>query len=150
METISDFHGKNMFLSNFFTYSFTFEGREYLNAEAAFQAAKCVDDKEKDKYTTMPPNVAKRTGRREKLRPDWEEVCTDVMYRVVKAKFSDPFLCCLLKKTGDAELVEGNHWHDNKWGDCHCPKCKDRPGENRLGKILMRVRSELPDDVRIL
>lgn len=36
-----------------------------------------------------------------------------------------------------AELIEGNTWGDRIWGVC------DGVGENRLGKILMRVRAEM-------
>ena len=33
--------------------------------------------------------------------------------------------------------------HDNEYGNCICPKCAEIEGENKLGKILMRVRTEL-------
>jgi len=48
-----------------------------------------------------------------------------------------------LLATGDTKLLEGNRWHDNFWGNCDCPNCRDKPGLNYLGKILMRVRLEL-------
>lgn len=35
------------------------------------------------------------------------------------------------------ELIEGNTWGDTFWGVCR------GKGENNLGKILMRLRSEL-------
>ena len=43
----------------------------------------------------------------------------------------------------DIMLIEGNYWHDNYWGNCLCPKCKEIEGQNQLGKILMKVRSTL-------
>lgn len=43
----------------------------------------------------------------------------------------------VIRKNGDAELIEGNTWGDRIWGVC------DGVGENRLGKILMRVRAEM-------
>lgn len=71
------------------------------------------------------------------LRPDWEEVKDDVMYTVCKAKFlQNPGLLKKLLDTGDAELIEGNTWNDQIWGVCN------GSGENRLGKILMRIRDE--------
>lgn len=83
----------------------------------------------------MPP---KRLGRRVKLRPDWESIKDQVMYEVCKAKFSqNTDLRDKLVATGDAELVEGNTWGDKIWGICN------GQGENRLGKILMKVRTEL-------
>ena len=52
-----------------------------------------------------------------------------------------------LLATGDEYLEEGTTgWHDNIWGNCSCEKCKNIPGENRLGKILMRIREELKNE----
>lgn len=48
-----------------------------------------------------------------------------------------------LLETGDAELIEGNYWHDNTWGQCYCPRCKNKIGENHLGKLLMKIRESL-------
>ena len=44
------------------------------------------------------------------------------------------------KKERDATLIEGNHWHDNRWGDCTCERCSAKEGQNWLGKILMEIR----------
>lgn len=79
-------------------------------------------------------------GRRVKLRPDWEQVKTAVMEEVVRAKFTqNPDLAALLLSTGDAELIEGNTWGDTCWG----VDLRTGRGENRLGRILMKVRAEL-------
>lgn len=60
------------------------------------------------------------------------------MYDICRAKFEqNADLRCKLLTTGDAMLVEGNTWGDTVWGVCQ------GKGENRLGKILMRVRKEL-------
>ena len=40
---INNFNGEYRFLSNFYQCDFVFEGLTYHNAEAAFQAQKCVD-----------------------------------------------------------------------------------------------------------
>jgi hypothetical protein len=47
-----------------------------------------------------------------------------------------------LLQTGKSVLVEGNDFHDNVWGNCTCPRCKDIEGENRLGRALMDLREE--------
>jgi ribA/ribD-fused uncharacterized protein len=75
-------------------------------------------------------------------RDDWDEVKTKVMLDVVRIKFSNPILRKMLLETGEEELVEGNHWHDNFWGSCRCEKCGSS-GQNMLGKILMQVRTEI-------
>ena len=56
---------------------------------------------------------------------------------VIRQKFNNPELKEKLIATGDAELIEGNPWGDTFWGVC------EGKGENHLGKILMKIRSEL-------
>lgn len=61
-----------------------------------------------------------------------------VMETLVREKFTrHPALAAQLLATGDLELVERNHWRDTFWGIC------DGRGENHLGRILMKVRTEL-------
>ena len=43
-------------------------------------------------------------------------------------KFKREPLRSQLINTGDEELVEGNHWCDNYWGDCTCADVKADPG----------------------
>ena len=54
----------------------------------------------------------------------------------LRAKFRSPLLRGWLRETGAEELVEGNYWGDTFWGVCR------GEGENKLGKLLMQVRSE--------
>jgi predicted NAD-dependent protein-ADP-ribosyltransferase YbiA (DUF1768 family) len=66
------------------------------------------------------------------------------MLHLLRAKFiSIPEHAEKLLATGNATLIEGNHWHDQYWGDCTCAKHRDVPGMNILGKLLMQVREEL-------
>jgi len=75
-----------------------------------------------------------------KLRPDWDDVRIGVMEEVVRAKFNqNPHLAARLMATGQMPLVEGNDWGDTFWG----VDVKTGKGENNLGKILMKIRSEL-------
>ena len=72
---IKSFRGDYNFLSNFFHWPFMWDGTEFPTVEHAFQAAKCVDPKEKQRILDHnSPTVAKRVGRKVKLRPDWERV----------------------------------------------------------------------------
>ena len=140
---IDEFNGEYRFLSNFYQFPFEFEGLTYPNAEAAFEAQKCATDEEKNKYTTVKnPVVAKRMGKKEPGFPaNWDEICYGIMKLILIAKFSDPELRSKLAASGDAILIEGNHWHDNRWGKCSCERCKNKNGQNWLGKILMEIRS---------
>jgi len=145
METITEFKEQYRFLSNFYQQPFSYQGLTYPNAEAAFQAQKCASEEEKVKYTTIKnPVVAKRMGKKEPNLPaDWDERGTDIMEGILRAKFSISELAEKLLDTGDKVLIEGNHWHDNRWGHCTCARCAEKPYENRLGAILMRIREEL-------
>lgn len=105
---------------------------------------KTLDIKQRKWIAEAPtPGEAKRRGRSVKLRPDWEEVKEEVMLEGLRLKFRIPEFREGLRATQSAILIEGTTWHDNEWGNCTCEKCKDIPGKNKLGKLLMKVRSEL-------
>lgn len=136
---INNFRGKYYFLSNFYEAPVTWNGLTYLNNEAAFQSAKTFSDREC--FTNLDPSSAKRLGRRVQLRDDWEDVKNDIMYEICKAKFSQNIeLKKKLLATGDKHLEEGNTWGDKIWGTVN------GVGENRLGKILMKIREELRNE----
>ncbi|MCY4585569.1 MAG: NADAR family protein [Bryobacterales bacterium] len=135
---IERFAGENRFLSNFFLKPLTWNGERWPSAEHAYQAAKCSRPEQFRMFRNAPtPGAAKRLGRKVEMRGDWDRVKEKVMLSVVRAKFADPYLRRRLLATGEAELVEGNEWGDRFWGVCR------GAGENRLGKILMRVRTEI-------
>ena len=144
MNKIDCFDKEYAFLSNFYDAPVYISGFKFKNSEAAFQAMKTTDLNQRAKFCDLPPNKAKRLGRQITLRPDWEEIKDEIMYQVVFAKFSQNIdLRLKLIATGECELIEGNYWHDNTWGDCSCDKCANIVGENRLGRILMRVREDV-------
>lgn len=144
---IDFFDGEYAFLSNFYNASCIFEDKFYPTVEHAFQAAKSLDQAERDWLAAAgSPGLAKRLGRRINLRPDWEKIKFDVMEECLRSKFADPVLKQKLLATGDEELVEGNYWHDNTYGNCSCEKCKDIVGRNMLGNILMKLRTEFMEE----
>lgn len=69
------------------------------------------------------------------------------MENLIREKFKNPELREKLLSTSDAELVEGNTWHDNVWGNCNCPRCIEIEGQNNLGKTLMKIRKEIRGNV---
>lgn len=135
---INKFRGENRFLSNFYETSVEWEGLIYPSSEAAFQAAKTLDQEDRKRFQTMAPTIAKREGYKVKLRENWKDIKIDVMYQIVLAKFSqNEFLKQKLIATGREWLEEGNTWGDRTWGTV------DGIGNNYLGKVLMAVRSVL-------
>ena len=136
---IRGFFGEYRFLSNFYEYPLLINGITFRSAENAFQSFKLLDhSKREELFAQCTPKRAKHLGRTVELRPDWEQIKLEVMYKVVLAKFKNTlYLRKKLILTGNQELVEYNHWGDVYWGVC------ENKGENHLGKILMRVREEL-------
>lgn len=141
---INEFRGKHCFLSNFYGAPITYDGILYQNNEAAFQAAKVANKNDRVEFSLLPPNEAKRLGRRVKLRDDWESIKFGIMREIVRSKFDqNPGLAKKLIETDNDCLIEGNTWHDNTYGNCSCHKCKNIIGKNMLGKILMEERERL-------
>ena len=139
------FEGENSFLDNFYPSTVFLNGARFPTAEHAFQATK-MDNSASFLliWKAKTPAEAKKIGNSGPMRPDWNFVRYKIMKKIVTAKFQQhPDLAKKLLETGDALIIEGNHWHDNTWGNCTCSECKATPGKNWLGKILMEVRAEL-------
>ncbi len=138
MTVIDSFSGEHRFLSNFFPCDMDVAGVRYPTLEHAFQAEKTTVSAEREIVrAAKTPGQAKALGRRVTLREGWNEMRVDVMRELLRIKFSSKVLRAELLATGDAKLVEGNHWNDRFWG-----VCKGK-GENWLGKLLMELREEL-------
>jgi hypothetical protein len=130
------------FLSNFAPYPIYDEfDRRWKTVEHYFQAHKFEEGTEAwlSCRNAASPGQAKRLGREgHPLRDDWEEVKELVMLKALRLKFTntkvlrDPLLA-----TGTTELIEAAP-RDFYWG---CGR--DGTGKNRLGVLLMQVRSEL-------
>lgn len=148
MKTIDKFDGEFAFLSNFYESPVSDGFTTFPTVEHYFQAAKAVWVKDYDDIQyAKTPGEAKRIGRRITIRGDWESIKLDVMETALRKKFAIPELREQLLATGDAELIEGNWWHDNTWGDCSCDKCKGIPGQNNLGKLLMKIRADIRESL---
>lgn len=140
---IDCFDEKYAFLSNFYDCPVTYKGLTYRNNEAVFQAQKALNESVRKEFTQLPPNLAKRKGRKVTLRSDWEQIKDEVMYELCLEKFvGNANLLELLHETKDSEIVEGNYWHDNYWGNCTCARCNKIVGKNKLGEILMEIRNK--------
>jgi ribA/ribD-fused uncharacterized protein len=145
IEPISMFRGDHDFLSNFYPSVVTFDGADYPTIEHAFQAAKTFDYAQRRALANArTPSEAKRMGRRVKRRDDWFAVSLIIMEDLVRQKFTRyPDLRVALLGTGDVDLIEGNTWNDKFYGCIWDSKQGAWVGENHLGRILMKVRSEL-------
>ena len=133
--------------SNFSRHGFHLDGAFWPTSEHFFQAHKFAGTEHEDAVRRAPsPKLAAAMGRdrARPLRPDWEVVKDDVMRRGVRRKFEEhPELRAVLLATGDEPIVE-NSPKDSYWGIG-----KDGTGKNRLGAILMEVRSALRESAPV-
>ena len=141
---IKEFQNEYRWLSNFWPCSIPYKGRVFPNVENAFHSEKNSSQEWKDFCAEHEdPRLVKKTCHESiDLRADWEEVKEGIMLELVRIKFSQDPLRKQLLDTHEQELQEGNTWGDTFWGiDMETGK-----GENRFGKILMKIRSELQNE----
>lgn len=137
-EGIYGFFKEHRFLSNFHEEPASWNNLLFRSNEGAYQAAKCANLNDQRGFISATAAGAKVWGRKVEIRSDWEDVKNDVMFVINWNKYYHNIgLRNLLLRTGDKYLEETNWWGDRVWGVC------DGVGENRLGKILMRVRQLL-------
>ena len=127
--------------SNFSRHAIHLKGKRWPTTEHYFQAQKFAGEPDEEEVRRAnKPMLAAQMGRDRKrpLRRDWEKVKERVMLDALRAKFTQhEELKAVLLGTGDAVLVEHTA-NDSYWGDGG-----DGSGQNRLGQLLMRVRTEL-------
>lgn len=114
---INTFKGEYRWLSNFWPVAIPYEGILYTSVENAYQAAKTLDQTDREKISLLPANKAKSYGKKLKIREDWDNVKLSIMRELVTIKFTtDPNLKKLLMDTHPQPLIEGNTWGDVFWG----------------------------------
>ena len=112
-----------------------------VTVEHLYQAVKAACPKDAARIMAAEtPGDAKKLARKIKKVDNWDDIKLHIMFNLLLYKFSFEKNKQKLLATGDEELCEGNIWHDNFWGDCHCEHCINKPGANHLGKLLMKVR----------
>ena len=133
------FRNEFFFLSNFYSvtlHDIDFPEITYSSVEAAFQAAKTLNQEERRRFSSIAPGDAKRLGRRVTLRPDWETIKVSVMEAYLRQKFADTQLARRLAAVQEP-IVEENTWGDRYWGVCR------GTGRNELGKLLEKIKKEI-------
>jgi ribA/ribD-fused uncharacterized protein len=146
-------------LSNWGPAPFVYKGNHFHNSEQAFmwEKALCFNDFEtaKEILKTSSPKNAKDLGRTVKNYNEeiWAKYRFTAMYEVCLAKFDqNPDRLETLLSTGNRTIVEaspydavwgvGLHWtgdeilDENNW-----------KGQNLLGKVLMKVRDHLGNQI---
>ncbi len=130
--------------SNFYPSEIKVDGKTYPTVEHYFQACKATtEEKHEEVRRAENPDEAKKLGKSIKqIRPDWEDIKSDVMRKGVYAKFTqNEDLKELLVCTGD-KIIHEHTKNDKVWG------WFKGEGEDRLGLILMEVREKISKEGR--
>jgi len=127
-------------LSNFYFSPIKINDKIYNTVEHYFQSQKFLDEAYSEKIRlATTPKQAKFLGSniKVKLRDDWEKIKIDIMYKGLSQKFTQhEDLKKILLSTNPRNLVE-NSKYDSFWG-----QGSDGSGQNMLGKLLVKLRSE--------
>jgi ribA/ribD-fused uncharacterized protein len=127
---LSTFSKHSVTMSGFCNQTFTFP-----TAEAAYQAFKNPNDLDyvKKQVSSPSPKISKILGRSVTLRPNWDAIKEDIMFEIIKSKFSQhDDIRQLILETGLRIII----------------KCSKRStfwnitSKNRMGKLLQKVRNE--------
>ena len=126
--------------SNFAPFGFEIGNVYWPTVEHFFQAAKFHDELHRERIrSSRTAKEARSLGQTRDIpiRDDWQTIRVDTMLEALRRKFERPELRDLLLSTGDRELVESSPF-DYFWGSG-----QDGSGQNKLGNLLMQVRTEL-------
>jgi ribA/ribD-fused uncharacterized protein len=127
--------------SNFAPFWIDLDDARWPSVEHYYQAQKFADPELRRAIRkAAKPVIAKNLADHNKaaIRPDWDAVKDEVMYRAVKRKFElHPQLRELLLATGEEDIAESAP-NDYYWG-----VGREGTGQNRLGRIIERIRGEL-------
>ena len=130
--------------SNFSPHEIYLQGTSWSTVEHYYQAQKFVGTIDAALvqmiYTAQTPEEAAALGRdRTRLvRPEWEQVKTEVMREAILKKFLTHRDIQAILISTENELIVENSPCDYFWG---CGE--DKTGDNHLGRILMSVRQEI-------
>lgn len=143
--------------SNFYECKFVEGDNVWISSEQCFMAKKAIFFGDRETFLEIiqstTPIEAKKLGRKVKNFDEkaWSEVSFNMMYEAVYAKFSqneDLKTLLLSEEYENKSFVEGSPY-DAIWGVkmyWDDPKIDDKnnwKGENKLGKVLDKVREEL-------
>lgn len=135
---ITRFKGKYLFLSSMYICPIQYKGIKYNSSEVAFQSMKFDKEEMRREIAKLSAKAAHEIGKKYPLRKDWHNIKEDIMYDITLCKFKqNKDLAKMLISTDTKELIQENDWNDTVWGTVN------GIGENKLGKILMKVREEI-------
>lgn len=140
-DPISFYEGEYYMFSNFASFAVEYNGKVWMTVEHAYQAAK-FEDKEVVEliHKSLSAHDSKKIAHdnEDKINPAWDSIKISVMEEILREKISmHPYVKEKLLETGSREIIEDSD-KDSFWG-----RGPDFKGRSELGKVWMRLRSEL-------
>lgn len=134
------------YLANYSNHGFVVDGVFYKTVEHFYQASKFDDSELRQKIIDAEtPKEASNIGRdrNHKRIPNFKNQKLQKMYEGIYAKFSQnkDIRCKLIETRND--IIEEMSVKESYWG-----VGPNHDGENHVGKILMKVRSQLKEDLK--
>ncbi len=127
--------------SNFSSFAIEWKGDIYMTSEHVYQTEKFTDPALREKIrSTLSAHDAFKTARAHAndVRKDWLDIRVLVMEEVLRAKIAQhPYVHKKLLETKNLEIIEDSP-KDDFWG-----WGPNKDGQNQLGKIWMKIRSEI-------
>lgn len=137
--------GEYNYLSNYSNYGFYINNIFYKTVEHYYQSEKYLDNEIKQKIiNASTPKEASMLGKEQenKIRKDFKLIKNDVMYKGIYEKFiQNKSIMYKLIETRNKTIVEKNV-EEYYWGTS-----KDEPSDNNIGKILMKVRTDIKNQI---
>ncbi len=138
------FYPREFFVfDNFSSFSILVDGVKYATVEHAYQAYKFLETAPaiaKEIMECYSAHEAQKIAyaNRDKQRADWNDVKLGLMEKFLRLKIEqNPYVKKKLLQTGDYLICEDSP-KDTFWGIG-----PNRDGRNELGKLWMKLRSEL-------
>ena len=140
-DAILFYEGEYYMFSNFSAFAVEWRGKVWMTSEHAYQAAK-FDDKDiiNQIFLARSAYDSKKIARENNgnVRKNWDEVKLSVMEEILRTKLEQhPYIKEKLIKSGGRYIIEDSH-KDAFWG-----RGLDYKGQNQLGELWMKIRSEL-------
>ena len=127
---------------NFAPFQIEWRGKLYPTTEHAYQAAHFIETDpllaEQVRICRSPREASDfANNNKNKEDPNWKDKRISFMEEIVRCKFEQhPYIQNILAETGNKYIVEMND-DDEFWG-----WGKNHDGQNQLGNIWMKIRSE--------
>lgn len=146
-------------LSNMYPCKFVYQDMLFESSEQCFQYQKAIHDEEdllaSEIFALSNAYDCKKSGDSFTPSPGWNDACEDEMKRILRAKFEqNKDIRHFLLNTKDATLykaTKGDYWGIDLALNSKEAHEEAGTGKNRLGLILMALRSEMiaqyPDEL---